>query len=189
MKVSTLLLCSGIVFSAQSSADTNLDEIRAATEKYRDVNVALAEGYIPDPSGMCVSAAMEGLPAEWGDMGIHYLHPGLLKLDPPGGRVSGQSTHTDFIQPSILLYEPQKDGSLVLVGVENLVWVKAWEAAGNSTPPTFNGRNWDHMADDPNTAADEAHGFEPHYDQHIWVHRQNPSGDLNPFNPEVKCSI
>ena len=105
--------------------DYDLDALRAATEKYKDVNVALAEGFIPDPSGHCVSAAAESLPAEWGGMGIHYLRPDLLKLAQAPGRVNGASTHVDFKQPAILLYEPQADGSMELVGVENLVFEKA----------------------------------------------------------------
>lgn len=63
------------------------------------------------------------------------------------------------MNPSILLYEPQADGSLVLVGVENLVFEKAWRAAGNTKPPSFAGRSWDYMKNDPNTPGDEAHGF------------------------------
>lgn len=160
--------------------------VKAATEKYRDVNVALAEGFVPDPSGHCVSAAMEGLPPEWGAMGIHYLNPVTLKLTASEPRVDGQSTHTDFMKPAILLYEPQSDGSLELVGVENLVFQKAWLAAGNAEPPVFAGRAWDAMADDPKTEADEAHMFEPHYDQHVWF-RENPAGNLMPFNPNVTC--
>ena len=77
------------------------------------------------------------------------------------------STHTDFQKPAILIYEPQADGSLVLVGVENLVFQEAWRAAGNSAAPEFAGKTWDAMADDPNTLGDEAHGFEPHFDQHV----------------------
>ncbi|MCA0044682.1 hypothetical protein [Celeribacter litoreus] len=167
--------------------DVDLDAMRSMTEKYKDVEVALADGYIPDPSGMCVDAGMEGLPPEWGGMGIHYIHPARLKLAPPAGRVDGGSTHTDFMAPAILLYEPQADGSMELVGVENLVFEAAWKAAGNMEPPMLNGRMWDHMADDPATDADEAHGFMPHYDQHVWLFRENPAGDLMPFNPNVTC--
>jgi hypothetical protein len=165
----------------------NLDEIRAATEKYKDVNIALAEGFIPDPSGHCVSAAAEGLPAEWGDMGIHYLNPERLQITAAEPRVNGNSTHTDFTRPAILLYEPQENGSLVLIGIENLVWIEAWEAAGNTEKPVFMGREWDMMADDPATSGDEAHGFMPHYDQHVWLYRENPTGLLNPFNPAATC--
>jgi len=165
----------------------DLDVIRAATEKYSDVNVALAEGFIPDPSGHCVSAAAEGLPPEWGDMGIHYINPELLQITASEPRVNGIGTHTDFTQPAILLYEPQEDGSLVLMGIENLVWIEAWEAAGNTEKPVFMGRNWDMMADNPATDGDEAHGFMPHYDQHVWLYRENPSGILSPFNPAASC--
>lgn len=168
-------------------ANTEINAVKAAAGKYRDVNVALADGFIPDPSGHCVSAAKEGLPPEWGAMGIHYINPALLKISAGEPRVDGQSTHTDFMKPAILLYEPQADGSLELVGVENLVFQEAWLAAGNTEPPTFAGRVWDTMADDPATAADEAHMFEPHYDQHVWF-RENPAGNLMPFNPNVTCT-
>jgi hypothetical protein len=174
--------------AALLAQDVNLDELRVALEKYQDVNAALADGYIPDPSGMCVSAAMEGLPAELGGMGIHYLHPERLGITADSPRVDGTGTHTDFMQPAILLYEPQEDGSLVLVGVENLVFEEAWKAAGNSEPPVLNGRPWDHMADDPATEADEAHGFMPHYDQHVWLFREAAEGaELEPFNANVTC--
>ena len=171
--------------TAQNAAE-EIAAVRGATEKFRDVNVALAEGFIPDPSGHCISAAEEGLPPEWGGMGIHYLNMAALKITAGEPRVDGEGTHTDFMNPSILLYEPQADGSLELVGVENLVFQKAWLAAGNTEPPSFAGRVWDAMADDPATDAEEAHGFEPHFDQHVWF-RENPAGALMPFNPNVTC--
>ena len=43
------------------------------------------------------------------------------------------------------------------------------------------------MADDPATQVDEAHMFEPHYDRHVWVFRDNPNGVFAPFNPNVTC--
>lgn len=187
IKIFCLLIVA--LFTAESAIahSEDLDEIRAATEKYKDVNVALAEGFIPDPSGHCVSAAAEGLPAEWGGMGIHYINPNLLQITAAEPRVNGNSTHTDFTRPAILLYEPQADGSLVLMGIENLVWIEAWQAAGNTDIPKFRGRSWDMMVDDPATEGDEAHGFMPHYDQHVWLFRENPTGILNPFNPAATC--
>ena len=171
---------------AVSAADVDLDQMRASVEKYKDINVAMAEGYIT-PDNRCVSAAAEGLPAELGAMGMHYIHPALLKITGTEPRVNGESTYTDWSQPAILIYEPQADGSMELVAVENLVFEAAWEAAGMGEVPTLNGRAWDHMADDANTAGDEAHGFMPHYDQHVWLFRENPMGDLMPFNPNVTC--
>lgn len=42
---------------------------------------------------------------------------------------------------------------------------KFWGDAGSTEPPTFAGRAWGYIEDDPATAMDEALGFEPHYDQ------------------------
>ncbi|APE31907.1 hypothetical protein BOX17_13655 [Halomonas aestuarii] len=163
-----------------------IETLRAATQRFEDVKVALAEGYVPDPSGECVSAAAHGLPAELGAMGIHYLRPDLLGITVTEPRVDGTGTHTDFMSPAILLYEPQEDGSLMLVGIENLVFRQAWEAAGHTEPPTLAGRRWDYMVDDPDTPEEEAHHFQPHYDQHVWF-RENLKGNLEPFNPSVTC--
>jgi len=71
--------------------------------------------------------------------------------------------------------------------VENLVFKKAWEEAGHQGPPTFHGVDWDMMMDDPATEIDEAHGFAPHYDRHVWIYRENPTGVFMPFNPAVSC--
>lgn len=120
--IATCLFASLVSLAAAQSAAEEIAAVRAATEKYRDVNVALAEGFIPDPSGHCISAAEEGLPPEWGGMGIHYLNMAALKITAGEPRVDGEGTHTDFMNPAILLYEPQEDGSLELVGVENLIF-------------------------------------------------------------------
>lgn len=168
--------------------EPSLDQVRSLTERFRDVDVALAEGYIRDPMNMCVTAESEGRPADEGAMGIHYLRPDLLGLAEPGPRVDGVGTNTNFRSPAILIYEPQEDGSLELVAVENLVFIKAWEAAGNTAPPTFHGHPFDRMVDDPATEVDEAHGFEPHYDLHAWLFRENPEGVFHPFNRSVNCA-
>lgn len=174
--------------SASVTADPQLDAVRAATERFKDVKVALAEGYVPDPGNMCETAEMMGLGGKEA-MGIHYFRPDLLGISgPPNPRVNGSGTHTDFLKPSILIYEPQADGSLELVAVENLVFEKAWKAAGHKSPPTFHGVPYDYMADNPSTPTDEAHMFEPHYDRHVWVHRDNPKGVFAQFNPNVSCT-
>ncbi len=92
--------------------EPTLEEIRTATQKYMDVNVALEEGYIADPMNMCEMATMMGRPAEEGGMGIHYFRPDLLGITATEPRVDGVGTHTDFLQPAVLLYEPQADGSM-----------------------------------------------------------------------------
>jgi hypothetical protein len=174
--------------SSPGPGEPTLAEVRAATERFQDVNVALAEGYQRDPMDICETAEKLGQPAELGAMGIHFANLELLGITaPPSPRVDGNGTHTDFLKPSVLIYEPQADGSLELVAVENLVFVQAWQEAGNDAPPTFHGVTYDTMADDPETPIDEAHLFEPHHDRHVWIYRENPSGVFAQFNPAVTC--
>jgi hypothetical protein len=183
-----VLICLPGARATAAGAEPTLEQVRAATEKYRDVKVALAEGFIADPGNMCETADMMGRPASDGAMGIHYFRPDLLGIKgPPDPRVSGDGTHTDWLNPGILIYEPQADGSLQLVAVENLVFAKAWHAAGNKQPPNFQGQPYDHMVDDPKTQVDEAHMFEEHYDRHVWLYRENPKGMFAQFNPNVSC--
>jgi len=173
---------------AFAKGEPDLAAVRAATERFKDVKVALAEGYVPAPGNMCETSAMMGRAGPDMGMGIHYFRPDMLGITAaPNPRVDGNGTHTDFLEPAILIYEPHADGSLELVAVENLVFRKAWQAAGHKEPPSFMGVPYDEMADDPATAADEAHHFEPHYDRHVWVHRENPIGVFAQFNPSVNC--
>ncbi|MGH7541805.1 MAG: hypothetical protein ACRELC_12475 [Gemmatimonadota bacterium] len=170
------------------AAEPDLAAVRAATERFRDLDVALAEGYVRDPMNLCDSAETLGRPAELGVIGIHYFRPDLLGITgPPDPRVNGTGTHTDFLEPAILIYEPQEDGSLELVAVENLTFMTAWEEAGNVEPPSFHGVPYDVMEDDPATEVDEAHMFEPHYDRHVWLFRDNPNGVFAQFNPNATC--
>jgi len=173
----------------KAEGEPTLDEVRSIADKYRDVNVAKAEGYTTD--NKCVTAEMLGQPAALGAMGLHYVRRDMLGLPPkpppPGsGRVRGTGTHTDFRQPAMLVYEPQPDGSLQLVAVENLVFADAWHEKSKA-PPTFHGRTYPLLKDDPTTTVDEAHGWEPHYEQHLWVFRDNPNGAYAPFSPAVTC--
>lgn len=75
------------------------DAVKKALTKYKDVNVATAEGYIP-------VSPCESLPGS-GGMGIHYLHPGLAS-----------DLASDPFKPEILLYVPNKNGGLTFLGPE-----------------------------------------------------------------------
>jgi hypothetical protein len=187
--IGAALACAAAAAPLLAAEEPSLDAVKAATKRFQNVDVALAEGYVRDPGNVCDTAEMMGKPASVGAMGVHYFRPDLLGITaPPNPRVDGNGTHIDFLKPGILIYEPQADGSMKLVAVENLVFQKAWKAAGHDAPPTFHGRNYDDMRDDPATAVDEAHMFEPHYDQHVWLYRDNPSGMLAQFNPAVSCA-
>ena len=58
-----------------------LEQIRAATEKYQDPEVALADGYIREPMNLCAHAADEDLPPQVGAMGVHFFRPDQLGID------------------------------------------------------------------------------------------------------------
>jgi hypothetical protein len=187
-----ILVITGAVFALRRddvAAEPDLAAVRKATERFQDVKVALAEGYIRDPFDLCDTAEMMGRPAALGAMGVHYFRPDVLGITgPPNPKVSGTGIHTDFLTPSILIYEPQENGSLELVAVENLAFADAWKAAGHTDPPSFHGVAYNFMADDPATAADDAHQFAPHWDRHVWIYRENPNGVFAPFNPKVSCA-
>ena len=53
--------------------------------------------------------------------------------------------------------------------------------------PNFLGEEYDLMRDDPATELDEAHMFQPHYDLHVWLYRENPRGMFEQFNPNATC--
>jgi hypothetical protein len=199
-KANLSLAVAGLVLAACTTAtrpdapaspgpgEPTLAEVRHATERFRDVNTALAEGYIRDPFDLCETPDMMGLPASLGAMGVHYFRPDLLGVTaPPSPRADGNGTHTDFRVPAVLIYEPQADGSMELVAVENLVFIAAWTASGHTAPPSLYGVPYDSMVDDPATAADEAHMFMPHFDRHLWIYRDNPNGVFKTFNPAVTC--
>jgi len=176
------------VLGQSASTEPDLAAVKAATERFRDLAVALGEGYVRDPMNVCDTAEMLGEPPELGVMGVHYLRPDLLGITgPPNPRVSGSGVHTDFLQPAVLIYEPQEDGSLELMAVENLAFRAAWQEAGNVEPPSFHGVPFDMMEDDPSTDLDEAHMFEPHYDRHVWLFRDNPNGMFSQYNPNATC--
>jgi hypothetical protein len=174
------LLLGGCAPGSGSAAAPSIEEVFSAVDKYRDVNVALADGYYRNPLDTCETPSNFGLPAELGARGIPYLNRELLGTGPDHTRVDAQSTHTDFLRPAVLLYEPQGDGSLELVGVENVVNAAAWESAGNRRAPAF-GRQGFHRVDE-----DAAQMIPAHYDLPIWL-RDNPDGQHSLYNRAVTC--
>ena len=168
--------------------EPTLAEVRAATEQYQDVKVALAEGYIRDPADMCETADMMGRPASAGAMGVHYFRPDLLGVTaPPDPRVDGTGTYTDFRAPL--------DPHLRAAGGR-------FHAIGRGGEPRLPGVVGDRgsrvAADFPRqglrrhagrslrqlpTARFGAGNFAPHFDRHVWVYRENPAGVFEPLQP------
>jgi len=84
--------------AAGPSANPLEDHVRNATSRFKDVSVAVAEGYTPIP---CVSGG------DGGAMGVHYVNAAYLKDDA-----------IDINKPEAVMYEPLPGGKLALVGVE-----------------------------------------------------------------------
>jgi hypothetical protein len=164
----------------RTQPDQALQQLARELEPYKSVAYAESQGYRR-------TSPCEVHPT-LGAMGHHYANPRLLGLTAPvNGRVNGTGTYTEANPPAILLYAPDGKGGLKLVGIELLVFAEAWHAE-NKQPPKFRGREYNYMADDPATPQDEAHGFMPHYDLHIWLFEHNPSGLYAQWNPALSCS-
>jgi hypothetical protein len=73
-------IAGGPAHSSPAPGEPSLAAVRVATERFQDVNVALAEGYLRDPLDLCETAEMMGRPAELGAMGIHFFRPDLLGI-------------------------------------------------------------------------------------------------------------
>jgi hypothetical protein len=96
------LIAVGTVAAAKSSRNPLADHVRAANDRFKDVGVAVAEGYTPIP---CTSGV------DGGAMGIHY--------------VNGKYLNDDAIElnhPEAVMYEPMPDGKLMLIGVEYITF-------------------------------------------------------------------
>ena len=88
--------------AAQSTKETLVDKVRTANSRFRDVSVAVAEGYAPIP---CASGI------DGGAMGVHYVNAAYLKDAQP-----------DIKRPQAVMYEPMPDGKMALVAVEYITF-------------------------------------------------------------------
>lgn len=137
--------------------------IRDATRQFRDVDAAIAAGYMP--SDAC--AEIPGV----GGMGYHFVNPELV--------ADGRVVPT---RPEVLVYNKTDDGRFRLDAIEYFVVDADQNAATDHDRPTLMG----HPFDGPM----EGHelGMPIHYDLHAWVYRNNPAGELSAWNPTITCS-
>jgi hypothetical protein len=136
--------------------------IRAATKHFRDVDRALAAGYVP--LGECTADP------EQGGMGVHYANLPLVMdgiIDPT--------------IPEILVYEPQEHGKPELVAIEYMQVDDDQILETSLDRPTLFGEPFD----GPMLGHDV--GQPIHYDLHAWVWKHNPAGELAQYNPRVSC--
>jgi hypothetical protein len=65
--------------SVARAAESEFESIRIATERCRDVDGAVVEGYIRDPADVCFVPAMDGQPPQLGGMGVHCFWPDRIE--------------------------------------------------------------------------------------------------------------
>lgn len=155
-----------------SSQNRLVAAIRSATAKYHNFDKAKSAGYALDPH--CVE--VPGL----GGMGHHAVNPGLLM------------SAYDPLLPSVLLFEPGKNGQMKLVGVEYVVPAHLWDETKGL--PKFGEIEFaDHreMTENEDGEPVNVNGGPPfpHYQLHVWIWKNNPAGMYFPLNPNVSCQF
>ena len=115
--------------AADAKAGALLKIVREATERFKNVAVAEAEGYALQFG--CVSGPDSGA------MGLHYINGDLVN----GGVL-------DPTRPQIVIYEPMPNGRLRLIGADYLVFADAWNATHRG-PPELMGQLF-HLFESPN---------------------------------------
>ncbi|HSJ25393.1 MAG TPA: hypothetical protein VK929_12020 [Longimicrobiales bacterium] len=128
--------------------------LRSTLARYHRSDVAEDAGYDTIFQDACF--AMPGV----GGMGYHYVNGGLVN-----------ATVEEFA-PEALMYEPQKNGRLRLVGVEYVVPFSDWTEAD---PPVLHGQEFH---------ANETFGL---WTLHVWAFKHNPAGMFADWNPTVTC--
>jgi len=147
--------------SQSGQAATLVQVVRDATERYKDVNAAKADGF------QLVFGCVQGPDA--GAMGMHFLNPSRI------------STNLDPTRPQIVIYEPQPDGKLKLIGADFLVFAADWDKANPGNPPQLMGQLF-HFFDAPNRF-----GLPAFYTLHVWAWKNNPNGAFVNWHPNVSC--
>jgi hypothetical protein len=154
----TALLLVGIALLAGCGDDSvnesqDLATLRTLTAPFQNFEAGKAAGYAAPFMGCFASDS--------GAMGIHYQNTAIDLTATPS-----------VDKPPFLMYEPQQDGTMTLVGVE---YVKA-------APPT----------DPAPTLFDQQFTFNAGlkvWALHVWAWKSNPSGLYANWNPHVTCQF
>jgi hypothetical protein len=146
----------------QSNANALVEIVRQATERFQDVAVAEAAGYVLQFG--CVSGD------DFGAMGLHYVNGDLVN-----------SGVLDPTRPQIVIYEATPDGGRKLIGADFLVIADAWNAT-HSSPPELMGQFF-HLFTSPNRF-----GLPAFYTLHVWAWKDNPKGAFVNWHPNVSCA-
>jgi hypothetical protein len=176
-----------VTFAELETTAAQLEKARRATEKYRDVQEAEADGYHaigPDVPGM----------------GIHYVHTGHHSRPNRGPNALG----IDVEHPDILLYEkdPASAGGFALVGVSYLLNAETDNDGQPKNPPFPKSLASWHRHSDLCVLPDRSVKSQLNAEQcqaqggkftaltqwmvHAWIWKDSPTGVFAPTNPTVK---
>jgi hypothetical protein len=145
----------------QTASSTLVQTVRAATERFIDVNAATAAGYAP--AFGCVTGP------DMGAMGVHYINNALVS----GGQLNAS-------EPQALIYEPVGK-AMKLVGVEFIAIADPWLTAHQQAPPVLDGQLLQYIGT-PNR-----YGLPGLFELHVWAWRDNPHGAFVDWNTHVSC--
>ena len=166
--ITTILALAGLTAVATAIATAGdgplppeLRDVRAAVARYHSVEQATRDGYVQ-------ASACEESPA--GAMGYHYANFGHM-ADPT----------IDPRRPEVPAYLPDANGNLELVGVEYLKFDADGSLLTDDDRPSFFGQRFDGPMPGHNPR------MPVHYDLHVWVAGQNPSGVYAQWNPALTC--
>lgn len=156
--------------SSQNVTEWNADsspliaKVRAATARFKDINVAVAEGWVQGTP--CVSGP------DAGAMGVHFVMP---------SRIGNFVLQAD--QPQALIYEPLPGGAFRLVGVEFIVLASVWlgQPNGATSTPALEGDLMNYIS------APNRYGLPAFYELHVWAWENNPKGSFADWNTHVTC--
>jgi len=143
-------------------ANALIKVVRESTERFKDVRAAEVAGYHLQFG--CVSGPDSGA------MGMHFVN-GPLVMD----------GILDATRPEIVIYEPQPNGSLRLIGADYLVLADAWNAT-HPAPPQLMGQLF-HLFESPNRF-----GLPAFYTLHVWAWKENPTGAFVNWHSKVSCN-
>lgn len=167
-----------ITYAEMKDTVTRLDETRRATEKYRDVRVAAADGY-------------EAIGPDVPGMGIHYIR-------------RTRPDRFDLERPQILLYEKDASasGGYALVGVSYLLKAASGEDGQPMDPPFPKSlAKWHRhenicvlpdnstpggLTDEQCTGRGGHFTAETQWMIHAWIWKESPNGVFSATNPTVQ---
>lgn len=138
--------------------------VKEATARFFDVEEAERAGY--HLLFGCVSGPDSGA------MGMHFVNTALVFdngiLDPA--------------KPEIVIYEPQPNGKLRLIGADFLVLADDWHKNNPTLGPPELGGQLMHLFEAPNRF-----GLPNFYTLHVWAWKDNPTGMFVNWHSKVSC--